>query len=93
MPAAWDEFTCAELAPALGQSRGAAEDQLGLARDLVVKLPGTRAAFWAGIVTAEKAEIIAAATGRTRQTATGTTAPTPPPPCTTTPPPPFTTTC
>jgi Domain of unknown function (DUF222) len=62
MPAAWDEFTCAELAPALGQSRGAAEDQLGLAWDLEVKLPGTRAAFWAGIVTAEKAEIIAAAT-------------------------------
>ena len=62
MPAAWDEFTGAELAPALGQSRGAAEDLLGLAWDLEVKLPGTRAAFWAGIVTAEKAEIIAAAT-------------------------------
>jgi Domain of unknown function (DUF222) len=62
MPTAWDEFTCAELAPALGQSRGAAEDQLGLAWDLEVKLPGTRAAFWAGIVNAEKAEIIAAAT-------------------------------
>ncbi len=61
MPAAWDEFTCAELAPALGQPRGAAEDLLGLAHDLEVKLPGTRAAFWAGIVTAEKAEIIAAA--------------------------------
>jgi hypothetical protein len=62
MPAARDEFTCAELAPALGQSRGAAEDQLGLAWDLEVKLPGTRAALWAGIVTAGKAEIIAAAT-------------------------------
>jgi len=62
MPAAWDEFSSAELAPALGDSRGAAEDLLGLAWDLEVKLPGTRAAFRAGIVTAEKAEIIAAAT-------------------------------
>jgi hypothetical protein len=51
MPAGWDEFTSAELAPALGQSRGAAEDLLGLAHDLEVKLPGTRAAFRAGIVT------------------------------------------
>jgi hypothetical protein len=62
MPAAWDEFSNAELAPALGESRGAAEDLLGLAWDLEVKLPGTRAAFRAGIVTAEKAGIIAAAT-------------------------------
>jgi Domain of unknown function (DUF222) len=62
IPVAWDEFTAAELAPALGQARGAAEDMLWLAHDLEVKLPGTRAAFWAGIVTAEKAEIIAAAT-------------------------------
>jgi hypothetical protein len=31
MPAAWDEFSSAELAPALGESRGAAEDLLGLA--------------------------------------------------------------
>ena len=51
MPAAWDEFTGAELAPALGASRGAAEDLLELAHDLEVKLPGTRAAFRAGIVT------------------------------------------
>jgi hypothetical protein len=62
MPAAWDEFTAAELAPALGTARGTAEDMLGLAQDLEVKLPGTRAAFWAGILNAEKAEIIAAAT-------------------------------
>jgi hypothetical protein len=61
MPAAWDEFTAAELAPALGQARGAAEDMLWLAHDLEVKLPGTGAAFRAGIVNAEKAEIIAAA--------------------------------
>jgi hypothetical protein len=62
MPAVWDEFAAAELAPALGQSRGAAEDTLGLAHDLQVKLPGTAAAFRAGIVNQGKAEIIAAAT-------------------------------
>ena len=62
MPAAWHEFAAAELAPALGQSRGAAEDTLGLAYDLEVKLPGTAAAFRAGILNQEKAEIIAAAT-------------------------------
>ena len=45
MQAAWEEFTPAELAPALGESRGAAEDLLGLASDLAVKLPQTRAAF------------------------------------------------
>jgi Domain of unknown function (DUF222) len=61
LPAGWDEFTSAELAPALGAARGAAEDLLELAWDLEVKLPGTRAAFWAGIINAEKAEIIAAA--------------------------------
>src|SRR5579864_790048 len=62
MPAVWDEFAAAELAPALGQSRGAAEDTLGLAHDLQVKLPGTAAAFRAGILNQDKAEIIAAAT-------------------------------
>ena len=62
MPAAWDEFTPAELAPALGTARGTAEDLLALAHDLEVKLPGTRAAFRAGILGAEKAEIIAAVT-------------------------------
>jgi hypothetical protein len=62
MPTVWDEFVTAELAPALGQSRGAAEDTLGLAYDLEVKLPGTRAAFRAGILNQDKAEIIATAT-------------------------------
>jgi hypothetical protein len=62
MPTAWDEFTSAELAPALGTARGTAEDLLALAHDLEVKLPGTRAAFRAGILSAEKAEIIAAVT-------------------------------
>jgi hypothetical protein len=62
MPAAWDEFLTSELAPALGQCRGDAEDMLWLALDLQVKLPGTGAAFLAGILNQDKAEIIAAAT-------------------------------
>jgi hypothetical protein len=45
MPAAWDEFTVSELAAVLGESRGAADDLLGLAHDLEVRLPGTKAAF------------------------------------------------
>ena len=61
MPAVWDEFTVTEVAGVLGESRGAAEDLLGLAYDLEVKLPGTRAAFRDGIVRASKAEIIARA--------------------------------
>ena len=62
MPAAWDEFTVSELAAVLGESRGAADDLLGLAHDLEVKLPGTKAAFRDGILSASKAEIIARAT-------------------------------
>ena len=62
MPAAWEEFTPAELAPALGESRPAAEGLLGLASDLAVKLPQTRAAFLSGVVSQRKAEIIARAT-------------------------------
>jgi hypothetical protein len=62
MPQDWDEFTPAELAPALGQSRGAAEGLLDLALDLAVKLPGTAAAFRTGIISRHKAEIIARAT-------------------------------
>ena len=61
MPAAWEEFTPAELAPALGESRGAAEGALGLALDLEVKLPQTRAGFVTGVVSQRKAEIIARA--------------------------------
>ena len=34
MPAVWDEFTVTEVAGVLGESRGAAEDLLGLAHDL-----------------------------------------------------------
>ena len=62
MPASWDEFTVTELATVLGESRGGAEDLLGLAHDLEVKLPGTRAAFRDGTLRASKVEIIARAT-------------------------------
>jgi len=61
MPASWDEFTVTELAAVLGESRSAAEDLLGLAHDLAVKLPGTMAAFRDGTLRASKAEIIARA--------------------------------
>jgi hypothetical protein len=62
MPAGWDEFTPRELGAALGVSAGDAEEILGLAHALEVHLPGTRAAFRAGVVTHEKAAIIAWAT-------------------------------
>jgi len=62
MPAVWDEFTTTELATVLGESRGTAEDLLELARDLEVKLPGTKAAFRDGTLRASKVEIIARAT-------------------------------
>ena len=45
MPETWDEFTRAELAPALGESRFAMDTLLDLAHDLTVKLPGTMALF------------------------------------------------
>jgi hypothetical protein len=61
MPLAWDEFTAAALAPALAVSRREADGMLGLACDLDVKLPGTKAAFRDGILCEAKAEIIAAA--------------------------------
>ena len=62
MPAAWDEFTASELGTVLAASRWDADAMLGLAHDLEVKLPGTRAAFLDGIINQEKAEIIARAT-------------------------------
>jgi len=61
MPEGWDEFTPRELAPALGESAGAAEGLLWLAWELEVNLPGTRAAFRSGVLSRHKAEIIAAA--------------------------------
>jgi hypothetical protein len=62
MPEAWDEFTRAELAPALGESRHAADGLLDLAHDLTVKLPGTMALFRDGIISRYKAQIISHAT-------------------------------
>lgn len=62
MPQVWDEFTPSELSAVLAESKGDAVGMLGLAHDLEVKLPGTRAAFLDGILSEEKAAIIARAT-------------------------------
>jgi hypothetical protein len=61
-PQGWHEFTARELGPALGVSPGDAEAMLGLARDLEVYLPGTKALFRTGILNWDKAQIIATAT-------------------------------
>ena len=62
MPASFDEFTPREVASILGESRVAAEDMLSLGHELEVNLPGTKAAFRAGILNQRKAAIIASAT-------------------------------
>ena len=62
VPAGWDEFTADELAWALAESRGRAEDILTLAVRLAGRLPGTAAALRAGVICRGKAEIIAWAT-------------------------------
>ena len=62
MPAVWDEFAPVELAAVLGESRWAADGLLEVADALEARLPGTRAAFRAGIVSEAKAGIIARAT-------------------------------
>ena len=62
MPEGWHEFAGRELGAVLGCSAGDAEALLGLAWDLAVNLPGTRAAFRAGTLNRDKAAIIAAAT-------------------------------
>src|ERR1700722_6462798 len=62
MPEACDEFAARELCSVLGESRAAAADMLSLAHELEVNLPGTRAAFRAGILGQRKAAIIASAT-------------------------------
>ena len=62
MPAACEEFTAQELAYALAESRGRAEDLLTIAAALQTRLPGTRAALRDGIVRLDKAWIIACAT-------------------------------
>jgi len=61
MPAVRDEFTARELGAVLAVARWDADAMLDLAHDLEVKLPGTKAAFLAGIITGEKAGIIARA--------------------------------
>src|ERR1700722_15371644 len=63
MPEDCDEFTTRELASALGESARAAGDMIALAHALEVDLPGTKAAFRAGILNRRKALIIASATG------------------------------
>src|SRR3984957_10455603 len=62
MPEAVDEFAVQELASVLGETRAAAGDILSLAHELEVNLPGTKAAFRAGILGQRKAAIIASAT-------------------------------
>ena len=62
MPAVWDEFAPVELAAVLGESRWAADGLLEVADALEARLPGTRAAFRAGIISEAKAGIIARAT-------------------------------
>jgi hypothetical protein len=62
MPAVWDEFTRAELAPALGESRYAVDNLLDLSHDLTVKLPGTMALFRDGVISRYKAQVISHAT-------------------------------
>ena len=62
MPEGWHEFTGRELVAVLGISAAEAEGMLDLASALEMNLPGTRAAFRAGILSRDKAAIIAAAT-------------------------------
>jgi hypothetical protein len=62
MPESWDESITAEVAGVLAESRFAADAILGLAYDLEVKLPGTRAAFYDGVLRQSKVAIIARAT-------------------------------
>ena len=62
VPAGWDEFAADELAWALAESRGRAEDLLTFAVRLAGRLPGTAAALRAGVIGRGKAEIIAWAT-------------------------------
>ena len=62
MPESWDDSITAEVAGVLAESRCAADSMLDLARDLVVKLPGTAAAFRDGILRQSKVAIIARAT-------------------------------
>ena len=62
LPGEWDEFVSRELGAALALSAGDAEEVLAVAAALEVSLPGTRAAFRSGVLTRDKALIIAGAT-------------------------------
>ena len=62
LPAERAEFAGDEVGQLLAEGRGTAEAMLDLARDLEVKLPGTKAAFRAGIVRHSKVQVIAWAT-------------------------------
>ena len=62
MPEHWDEFTSRELGAVLGVGSGDASELLDLAWHLEVNLPGTKAAFDAGILSRDKAAVIAYAT-------------------------------
>ena len=62
LPAERAEFAGDEIAQLLAEGRGAAETMLELARDLEVRLPGTKAAFRAGTLRHAKAQVIAWAT-------------------------------
>ncbi len=62
IPEVWHEFSGRELGAVLGVSPGDAEEILDLAWHLEVNLPGTKAAFRAGILNRDKAAIIANAT-------------------------------
>ena len=62
LPAERAEFAGDEVGQLLAEGRGTAEAMLDLARDLEVKLPGTKAAFRAGTLRHAKAQIIAWAT-------------------------------
>jgi len=61
-PQGWDEFAVKELAWALAESVGAAEDLMAVAWQLEAKLPGTRAALRDGRIRLSKAAAIAGAT-------------------------------
>jgi len=62
MPVACEEFAAAELAAALGEGRGRAEELLGCAWELAARLPGTGAALRDGTLSWSKAGIIMRAT-------------------------------
>src|SRR5580704_14508396 len=56
------EFTCDQVAYALGESRARADSLIGMAQTLPTRLPGTAAGLEDGTISRYKAEIIAGAT-------------------------------